>query len=106
MLEVRPPPAPDIPHLPRPPFLHAVLITPVDQTGACRFSSLSARPSPPTCWVGIHDVTFEACSSFTRVTACKIARPPNAGFCPEAPAQPVTQLSRSVATMSYRHLHG
>src|SRR6266853_7038914 len=61
---------------------------------------------PATWWVGIHDFTFEACSSFTRVTACKIARPPKAGFCPEAPAQPVTRLSRSVATMSYRHLHG
>src|SRR5713101_3141597 len=104
MLEVRPPPAPDIPQLLRPPSLHAVLITPVDRTGACRYSSLSARPSPATWWVGIRDFTFEACSSFTRVTACKIARPPKAGFCPEAPAQPVTRLSRSVATMSYRHL--
>ena len=30
--------------------------------------------------VGIHVFTFEACSSFTRVTACRIARPPYAGF--------------------------
>src|ERR1700676_4054180 len=37
MLEVRPPPAPDLPQLPRSPFLHAVLTTPVDRTGACRF---------------------------------------------------------------------
>src|SRR2546422_11358780 len=37
MLEVRPPPAPDLPQLPRPPSLHAVLTTPVDRTGACRF---------------------------------------------------------------------
>src|SRR6266849_4485685 len=46
MWEVRPPPAPDLPQLPRPPFLHAVLSTPADRTGACRLSSLSARPSP------------------------------------------------------------
>src|SRR6266851_4483313 len=80
MWEVRPPPAPDLPQLPRPPFLHAVLSTPADRTGACRLSSLSARPSPVNRRVGIHNFTFEACSSFTRVTACKIARPPKGGL--------------------------
>ena len=102
---MRPPPAPDLPQLPRSPFLHAVLSTPADRTGACRYSSLSARPSPVNRRVGIHNFTFEACLSFTRVTAYKIARPPKADFCPEAPAQPVAQLSRSVATMSHRQLH-
>src|SRR5580704_6720962 len=43
-------------------------------------SSLSARPSPVNRRVGIHDFTFEACSSFTRVTACKVARPPKDGL--------------------------
>ena len=37
MLEVRPPPAPGLPNLRRPLFPHAVLSTPVDRTGACRF---------------------------------------------------------------------
>src|SRR6266550_1420317 len=37
MSEVRPPPAPDLPQLPRSPSLHAMLTTPVDRTGACRF---------------------------------------------------------------------
>src|SRR5258708_30267515 len=37
MSEGRPPPYPDLPQLPRSPSLHAVLITPVDRTGACRF---------------------------------------------------------------------
>src|SRR5437868_3606852 len=37
MLEVRPPPAPGLPNLRKPLFLHAVLSTPVDRTGACRF---------------------------------------------------------------------
>ena len=32
-----PPPAPGLPKLRRPLFLHAVLSTPVDRTGACRF---------------------------------------------------------------------
>ena len=30
--------------------------------------------------VGIHITTFEACSSFTRVTACRVAHPPYVGF--------------------------
>src|SRR6266853_4656261 len=53
-------------------------------------SSLSARPSPVNRRVGIHDFTFEACSSFTHVTACKIACPPKSGL-----------LSRGSALASY-----
>src|SRR5260370_26021530 len=30
--------------------------------------------------VGVHFVTFESCSSFTRVTACSVAHPPYVGF--------------------------
>src|SRR5450631_2210336 len=62
-------------------------------------SSLSVLPSPVNRRVGIHDFTFEACSSFTHVAACQIACPPIADVCPEAPTQPVTRPSRSVATM-------
>jgi hypothetical protein len=29
---------------------------------------------------GVHIAAFEACSSFTRVTACKVARPPEVDF--------------------------
>lgn len=77
------------------------------RTGQVRVvSSLSARPSPFNWRVGIHDFTFGACSSFTRVTACKVACPPKGGLCPEASARPVTRPSRSVATMPYRQLHG
>lgn len=58
-------------------------------TGACwlpcgalprRVSSLPVQPSPLCRRVGIHIFTFEACSSFTRVTACKVAHPPFVGF--------------------------
>ena len=68
-------------------------------------SSPFARPSPVNWRVGIHDFTFEACSGFTRVTACKIAARPTADSCPEASIQPVAQPNRSVATMSHRQLH-
>ena len=62
-------------------------------------TSLSVLPSPVNGRVGIHDFTFEACSSFTHVAACQIAGPPIADVCPEAPTRPVTRPSRSVATM-------
>jgi hypothetical protein len=69
-------------------------------------SSLSARPSPVNRRVSIHDFTFEACSSFTRVTAYWVARPPKGGLSPEASTRPVARPRRSVATMSHRQLHG
>ncbi len=53
-------------------------------------SSLSARPSPVNWRVGIHDFTFGACSSFTRVTACRVACPPKGGLSPEASTQLLT----------------
>ena len=45
-----------------------------------RGSSLSVLPSPLPRRVGVHITTFEACSSFTRVTACRVAHPPYVGF--------------------------
>ena len=45
-------------------------------------SSLFARPSPVNGRVGIHNFTFGACSSFTRVTACKVAARPRRTFVP------------------------
>ena len=89
MLEARPPLVPGFPQLPRPPSLHAVLNTPVDRLrcslvgelrAPARASSLSMQPSPLPGRVGIHITTFEACSSFTRVTACRVAHPPYVGF--------------------------
>ena len=63
-------------------------------------------PSPNLRRVGVHDFTFEACSGFTRVTACWIAQPPTGGLCHEVSTQPVTQLRRSSATRSYQQLPG
>src|SRR5215470_15232779 len=81
--------APGLPTDLRSPSLHAVLNTPVDRTrcslvGELRVpapaSSLSVQPSPLSGRVAVHIVTFEACSSFTRVTACIVAHPPYVGF--------------------------
>ena len=69
--------------------MHAVLNTPVDRIRCslvgelrvpARVSSLSVQPSPLSGRVGVHITTFEACSSFTRVTACRVAHPPYVGF--------------------------
>src|SRR5215467_6526847 len=85
----RPPTIPSLPHSPRSPSLHAVLNTPVDRIRCslvgelrvpARVSSLSVQPSPLSGRVGVHIITFEAWSSFTRVTACKVAHPPYVGF--------------------------
>src|SRR6266852_5377645 len=106
MSEVRPPPVPDLPQLPRSPSLHAVLNTPADRTGACRF-----LPHPR----GLPRLTGGSASttSLSRPAQASLAlRParllarPKADFCPEASTRPVTRPSRSVATTSYRQLHG
>jgi len=46
----------------------------------CRCLPPSLRPSPVTRRVGVRVSTFEACSSFTRVTARWLAQPPKAAF--------------------------
>jgi len=43
-------------------------------------ASRPVQPSPLFRRVGIHDFTFEACSGFTRVTACRVAQPPKVAF--------------------------
>src|SRR5437870_13417624 len=58
-------------------------------------SSPFVRPSPVNRRVAIHDFTFEACSSFTRVTACRIACPPKADFVPRLrPGQSPNQAAQ------------
>ena len=44
------------------------------------------RPSPNFGWVGSCIMVFEACSAFTRVTACRLAKSPMRPSTPEAPA--------------------
>ena len=63
-------------------------------------------PSPFPRRVGVHDFAFEACSSFTRVTACRVARPPYSGLCHEASTRPVARAGPLVSYHVYRQLHG
>src|ERR1700722_17825120 len=97
-----PPPSPDLPQLPRPLSLHAVLNTPADRTGACRF--LPCPRGLPRLTGGSASTTSlsrPAQASLALRPARSLARP-KADFCSEASTWPVTRPSRSVATMSYR----
>src|SRR5204863_2582997 len=94
-----PPPASGLPKLRRPLFLHAVLSTPVDRTGACRFL-------PHSC--GLPRLTGGSASttSLSGPAQASLALRPagslahlKADFCPEASTRPVAQPSRSVASM-------
>ena len=59
----------------------AVPTTPADRDGCMRrLLPHPTRPSPLFGRVGIRDITFEACSGFTRVTAHWLAQPPKAAF--------------------------
>ena len=65
----------------------------------CRCLPPSLRPSPVKRRVGVRISTFEACSSFTRVTARWLAQPPKAAF--------VTRLrSRQSPSKTARQLPG
>ena len=66
--------------------------------------SLFVRPSPYLRRVGVHTFTFEACSSFTRVTACRVAHPPFRGLYHEASPWSVSRLGCSQTIQSYQQL--
>src|SRR3954453_8856239 len=80
-------------------------------------ASPSARPSPKLRRVGVRDFTCEACSGFTHVTACRIARSPKATFVTrlqpsglprrtarQLPAQPTTRWMEPSSTGKPRRL--
>src|ERR1700733_8692655 len=106
MLKLRPSPDPDLPQLPRSPFLHAVLTTPADRIGACRF--LPCPRGLPHFTDGSASTTSlsEPAQASLALQPVRLLARPTADFCPEAAAQPVARRSRSVATLSYRQLHG
>jgi len=80
---------------------HAILITPVDQNRCTYigFFPVLLRPSPNIGRVGFHIFTFEACSRFTRVTACRFAATRMVYFCLQSFSR---QVSLSVCLDSYR----
>ena len=56
------------------------------------------RPSPSECEVGVHIGRFEACSTFTRVTACRLAASPERHICLEGSDGFVTSNAAPIAT--------
>src|SRR5882724_7105702 len=73
------------------------------------FPTGSAFPHPAR--VGVHIAAFEACSSFTRVTACQVARPPNVDFVarfqpdrfPSLTARQLSNLTINCSSGSFPH---
>ena len=72
-----------------------------------RVSSGSARPSPLKRRVGIHIAVFEACSSFTRVTARQVARPPIVDFVARfQPGQFPGRTARQLSNLTINYSSG
>jgi len=57
-------------------YTHAFTITPAGPSDDIAHRFRRWQPSPKSCWVGSCIVLFEACSAFTRVTACVLAESP------------------------------
>ena len=96
-----------LPQLPGSPFEHAVPITPMDRNGCvCRLLPHPTRAFPES-QAGRHpSLHFRGLlrlHSRYGLLDCSTA---HGGLCHEASTQPVTQLSRSSATRSYRQLPG
>ena len=62
------------------------------------------RPSPSDCKVGVHIGRFEACSTFTCVTACRLAASPKRHICLEGSDGFVTSTAAPIASVR-RKMH-
>src|SRR5437016_1290892 len=69
-------------------------------------SSLSVLPSPVIGRVGIHDELSRPAQASLTLRPVRLLARPKADVCPEAPTQPVTRPSRSVATMLINNYMG
>jgi hypothetical protein len=80
-----------------PPFRRAVPTTPAVRGCTCRLlPRLCSRPQ--LAGGSASALSLSRCSGFTHVTARRIAQPPYGDLCREAPTQPVTRPSCSLAT--------
>ena len=89
-------------------YRHAVVITPVarwvliargaDYSNRFPFIPQRQRPSPSECKVGVHIGRFEACSTITCVTACRLAASPKRHICLEGSDGFVTSTAAPIAT--------
>src|ERR1019366_1411367 len=84
---------------PDPLCLHAVATTPAGPMERIRSLLLHRlRPSPDYSWVGSCINSFEACSAFTHVTTCRLAKSPYATLYPGGSAGFVTSAAAPIAT--------
>src|SRR3974390_2119205 len=81
------------------PCVHAVATAPAQRLGGS-FARYPNRVSLPRygCRVGLRIVLFEACSAFTRVTACPLALSPNRDTHSEGFSYFVTSIAAPVAS--------
>jgi hypothetical protein len=80
---------------------HAVAITPVGpQAGVLSLPTKPVTAAFPIPLLGRlpHHPSFEACSAFTRVTACLLAESPEATLCIEGFGSIVTSTAAPIAT--------
>ncbi len=79
-------------------FTHAVATTPTGSAGCFAHLAQRQRPSPNLRRVGSRIALFEACSAFTRVTACTLAKSPKATLYTEGFGCFVTSTTAPIAT--------
>src|SRR6516162_9729289 len=82
------------------PCVHAVATTPAQRLGVLLRSFTPSRVSLPRkgCRVGLRIVLFEACSAFTRVTACTLALSPIRDTLSEGFSHFVTSIAAPAAS--------
>ena len=81
------------------PCVHAAATTPVQPQGVfLAHLTPPCQPSPKGRRVGLHIVLFEACSAFTRVAACTLARSPIRDPLSEGFSHFVTSMTAPVAS--------
>ena len=78
--------------------VHAVATTPTGSAGCFAHLAQRQRPSPNLRRVGSRIALFEACSAFTRVTACTLAKSPKATLYTEGFGCFVTSTTAPIAT--------
>jgi len=88
-----------LPVLPTIPLsMHASATTPVGSLGDVARHTQEHRPSPKYGRVGSHITLFEACSAFTHVPACMLAKPPKVALYTEGFGSFVTSTTAPIAT--------
>ncbi len=79
-------------------FMHAVATTPAVSPDDSLVPSGDRRPSLNLSQVGYRIALFEACSAFTHVTACTLAKSPMATFFTRGFGDFVTSITAPIAT--------